>query len=50
MSPDVDFWSNPRGEIIFFANVRDHLQPPEARLLPGEERTQAEDVTRVDVR
>lgn len=35
---------------IISANVRDHLQPAEARLLPGEERTQAEDVTRVDVR
>jgi hypothetical protein len=35
---------------IFFANVRDHRYLPVARLLLGEERTQAGGVTRVGIR
>ena len=35
---------------IFFANVRDHRWLPVARLVPGEERTQARGVTRVAIR
>jgi hypothetical protein len=35
---------------ISFANVRDHRWLPVARLVPGEERAQAEGVTRVAIR
>jgi hypothetical protein len=50
MAMCVDSWSDPRGNICFFANVRGHRWLPVARSMPGEERAQARGVTRVVIR